>query len=129
MPYVPIWLARSDTAVFGPLPSLRLDDHPFLGTVGLGLNFIGTRALPFSQSADPTLEVDLSASLRWYFFKLGVIVQNLADTRYPLSQFFYASDFHSRAYPTLAPASAFTAAAPRTVLLTLALILDKESDR
>jgi hypothetical protein len=129
VPYVPITLARSDTAVFGPLPSLRLSDHPFLGTAGLGLNFIGTRALPFSQSAAPTLEVDASASLRWYYFKLGLIIQNLADSRYPLSQFFYASDFHSRPYPTLAPAAAFTAASPRTVLLTLALILDKESDR
>jgi len=115
--------------VFGPLPSLRLDDRPFIGTVGLGLNYIGNRALPFSQSAAPTLEVDLSASVRWYYFKLGVIIQNLADTAYPLSQFFYASNFNSRAYPTLAPASAFTAAAPRTVLLTLSLIFDKESDR
>jgi hypothetical protein len=43
-----------------------------------------------------------------------------------LSQFFYASDFHSRAYPTLAPAAHFTAAPPRIVLFTLEFDLERE---
>jgi outer membrane receptor protein involved in Fe transport len=96
--------------------------------LGVGVGYIGKRSLPFSQFSDPTLQIDASASLRWRWLKASVAVTNLTDRRFPLSQFFYASDFHSRAYPTLAPASHFTAAAPRIVLFTLEVALDREGN-
>ena len=44
---------------------------------------------------------------------------NLHDRRYRLGEYNYASDFRSRAWPTLVPARHFTAGAPRTFMLTL----------
>ena len=52
----------------------------------------------------------------------------LTDRRFPLSKFFFASDFHSRPYPTLAPAASFTAAPPRIVLFTIEVALDRAGD-
>ena len=43
--------------------------------------------------------------MRWAWVELGLRADNLTDARYPLSQFFYASDFRSRDYATLAPAA------------------------
>jgi iron complex outermembrane recepter protein len=128
VPYVPDIVARSDTVVFGKLP-WRLADHAFTGSIGLGLNLIGVRALPLGQSASPTFVVNASATLRWSFVQLSVNLQNLLNSQYPSSEFFYASDFHHTAYPSLVPVEHFTAAPPFSVLFGLALILDKESDR
>jgi len=126
VPYTPLVVGRSDTALFGQLPWLRPGDSPLLGTLGIGVGYIGKRSLPFGQFSDPTLQIDTSASVRWRWLKLSVAVTNLTDQRFPLSQFFYASDFHSRNYPTLAPTGHFTAAAPRIVLFTIEVALDRE---
>jgi len=128
VPYTPLVVGRSDTAVFGPLPWFRPADSPLLGSLGLGVGYIGKRSLPFGQFSDPTLQIDASANVRWKWLKLGVAVTNLTDRRFPLSQFFYASDFHSRPYATLAPTGHFTAAAPRIVLFTVEVALDREGD-
>jgi outer membrane receptor protein involved in Fe transport len=96
--------------------------------LGLGVGYIGKRSLPFGQFSDPTLQIDASASVRWKWLKLAMAVTNLTDARFPLSQFFHASDFHSRAYPTLAPTGHFTAAAPRMVFFTAEIALDREGD-
>ena len=95
---------------------------------GLGLGYVGKRSLPFSQFSAPTLQVDASASVRWGPLKLGMSITNLTNQEFPLSEFFYASNFNSRAYPTLAPAEHFTAAPPRTFLFTLELDLQRETD-
>jgi hypothetical protein len=129
VPYVPAWVARSDTSLFGPIPGLRIGDRPITGTLGVRLSYVGARALPFSQTAPGNFVTDLHATLRWNLLELGLNVWNLFNREYAQSQFFYASDFHTRPYPTLAPASHFTAAAPRTYLVTLALIFDQETRR
>ena len=131
VPYVPNLIARSDTVVFHSLP-WRLADHPIVGKVGLGLNYVGERALPLGQTASPTFVMNASAKLRWSFVELGIEGENLLNAQYPLSEFFYASYFpHGTglSYPTLAPIESFTAAPPLTVLATLSLIFDKENDR
>jgi iron complex outermembrane recepter protein len=128
VPYVPNLIARSDTAVFHPLP-WSISDHQLTGRAGLGLSYVGQRALPYGQSAAPTFVVDASAKVRWDFLELGIDGQNLLNTQYPLSQFFYASSFNRAAYPTLVPVEHFTAAPPLAVYVTLAFILDQESDR
>jgi len=127
VPYTPLVVARSDTALYGPLP-VSVQGHSLLGSVGLGIGYIGKRSLPFSQFSDPTLQIDASATVRWTWLKLGVAVTNLTNRQFPLSQFFYASDFHSRPYPTLAPAAHFTAAPPRFILFTVEVALDREGD-
>jgi iron complex outermembrane receptor protein len=131
VPYVPKLIARSDTVVYHSLP-WRIADHPVIGKAGLGLNYVGQRALPLGQFASPTFVVNASAKVRWSIFEVGVEGRNLLNSQYPLSEFFYASYFpHSSGitYPTLAPVEAFTAAPPFTILATLSLIFDKESDR
>jgi TonB family protein len=128
VPYVPNLVARSDTAVFHPLP-WSIADHQLIGTAGLGLSYVGERALPYGQTAAPTFVVDASAYVRWDFLKVGIYGQNLFNTQYPLSEFFYASSFNRAAYPTLVPVEHFTAAPPLAVYGTLAFILDQESDR
>ena len=128
VPYAPLVVGRSDTALFGPLPgNLRLLDHRLIGEAGLGISYIGKRALPFSQFSDPTLQIDASAYLRAGPVRAGVRVTNLTNNQFPLSQFFYASDFHSRPFATLAPAAHFTAAPPRIVLFTIELDLEREN--
>jgi iron complex outermembrane recepter protein len=131
VPYIPNLIARSDTVLFHRLP-LRIGDHALLGKVGLGLNYIGQRALPLGQFASPTFVMNASVKVRWSFVEIGVEGRNLLNSQYPLSEFFYASYFpHSSGitYPTLAPVEAFTAAPPFTILATLSLIFDKENDR
>jgi TonB family protein len=139
VPYTPLVLARSDTAVFGPLPGdLRVFDERLTGEAGLAISYIGKRSLPFSQFSDPTLQIDASLSVRAGPVKLGVRVTNLTNAQFPLSQFFYPSSFcqpvlgvaacsrAGNAYPTLAPASHFTAAPPRIILFTLGVDLERE---
>jgi iron complex outermembrane recepter protein len=125
VPYVPSIVARSDTSVVHALPGV-----PLVGTAGVGLNVVGPRALPLGQVSQSTFTLDASASVRWQWIRLGVQVANLLNARYPLTEYFYASDFHNGpAYPTLAPALNFTAAPPRTVMFTLAFLLDREGAR
>jgi len=126
VPYTPLQIGRSDTAVFGVLPFKPLWGHPLRGELGLGLGYVGKRSLPFSQFSAPTLQADASASIRWSLVKLGISCTNLGNQQIPLSEFFYASDFHSRAYPTLAPTEHITAAAPRTFLFTIEIDLQRE---
>ncbi len=127
VPYAPLVVARSDSAVFGPLPWLTLMGRGFLGEAGLGVSYVGTRSLPYSQFSDPTLQLDASARVRWQWLRVGATVTNLLDRRFATSQYFHASDFRSRSYPTLAPAEHFAAAPPRLVLFTVELLLDQEN--
>jgi len=129
VPYVPSVIARSDSTVFGPLGRWRLRGHRFTGTAGFAVNFVGPRALPFSQTAASTLDLDASVSIRWSFLRIGLLAQNLTNARYPLSEFFYASNFNSRSEPTLAPTEHFTAAPPFSLLATVSILLDAESQR
>ncbi len=125
VPYVPSLIARSDTSVVHAIPNVAIDDSPVIGSLGLGLNYVGTRALPLGQESQPTFTIDASAGARWRWLKLGVQIQNLLDRRYPLTEYFYASDFHQGpAYATLAPTLNYTVAPPFTVLFTLGLAFD-----
>ncbi len=131
VPYVPSTVARSDTSIVHALPTLfDLDSHSLIGSAGLGLNFVGPRALPLGQVSESTFTLDASASVRWQWIRLGVQIANLLNARNPLTEYFYASDFHNGpAYATLAPALNFTAAPPRLVMFTLAFLLDREGTR
>jgi hypothetical protein len=70
---------------------------------------------------------DASAAVGWWLFELGVSCTNLFDTRYRLGEFNYVSDFHGEPFPTLVPVRHFSAGAPRTFFVTLALHFGGES--
>ena len=130
VPYVPSVIARSDTAVFGPLGRRRFFEHGLTGTAGFAINFVGPRALPFSQTAASTLELDASASVRWSFLRLGLLAQNLTNARYPLTELYYASNFRPMGQPpTLVPTEHFSAAPPFSLLATVSLLFDAGSER
>jgi len=86
---------------------------------GLGITYVGPRALPFGERSDPVVTLDGSLQVSWAHTTLAVKAANLLDTRYRLGEYNDASDFHSQAQPTLAVARQFTAGAPRSVLVQL----------
>jgi hypothetical protein len=122
IPYVPDVVVRSDSVVFGALP-WQLGGQAPIATAGLGVTYVGPRALPFGERSDTILTIDGSASLGWMRYRLGVKASNLLDTRYRLGEYNYRSDFHSQDEPTLAVARHFTAGAPRIVLFQLEVTL------
>ncbi len=122
VPYVPDLVLRGDFAVFHDLP-FRLDHKPIRGTIGYGFSYVGHRPLPYGQVSEIVALSDVSASLDWSIWRVRLSSQNLFDLRYKLGEYNYASDFRSLPEPTLAPERAFTAGAPRTVLLTLSATL------
>lgn len=119
IPYAPGLVARVDGVVFGDLP-LRT-----WGSLGVGASYVGRRPLPYQEFSQTTFLVDLGASLRWSAFTVGLITTNLLGRRYRLSEYNYASDFHSQDYPTLVAARHFSAGEPRAIYGTLTLTLDQ----
>jgi TonB family protein len=120
--YVPDVVVRSDSVVFGTLPWQLVGAAP-IATAGLGVTYVGPRALPFGERSDTILTIDGSATLSWRGYRLRIKASNLLDTRYRLGEYNFRSDFHSQAMPTLAVTRQFTAGAPRTVLFQVEVTL------
>jgi TonB family protein len=118
VPYVPDLVIRSDTAVMDDMP-FHIQRAPVKGIVGLGVTYVGHRALPYGQRSDAIFTLDASASLRWSGVDLGVAATNLLDRQYRLGEFNYASDFDPSRPPVLSPVRHFAAGAPRTLFATL----------
>ncbi len=122
MPYVPDLVVRGDLALFRDLP-WRLGSKPVRATLGYGLSYVGERPLPYSQLSDVIFVSDASVGLGWGPWNVRLAAQNLFDSRYKLGEYNYPSDFRSQPEPTLAPERAFTAGAPRIVLLSISATL------
>jgi iron complex outermembrane recepter protein len=125
IPYVPDLVVRSDNAVFGTVWSPH--GQPITARAGLGVTYVGRRALPLGQRSDAVFTVDASGSLAYRQVFVELRAMNLLDRRYRLGEYNYASDFHSSAWPTLVPARHFTAGAPRTLMLSLGITLGGSS--
>ncbi|MFO0659990.1 MAG: TonB family protein [Polyangiaceae bacterium] len=119
IPYVPDVVFRSDTSVHGSLTEIK--GKSLRGAVGSGITYVGRRALPYGQRSDTIFTLDASASLAWSAFELGVFSTNLLDSQYRLGEYNYTSDFHSAPNPTLVPSRHFSAGAPRSVFVTMAV--------
>ena len=115
--YVPDVVLRSDSALFSRLP-LRLQGHDVKATIGAGVTYVGSRALPFGQRSGDIFTLDASASLGWTHYEVGLLATNLTANKYRLGELNYASDFNSQAHPTLVPERHFTAGAPRGFFVT-----------
>lgn len=122
IPYVPDVVVRSDSVVFGELP-WQLEGQAPIATAGLGITYVGPRALPFGERSDTIFTIDGSASLAWNRYKLGIKASNLLDPQYRLGEYNYRSDFHSQGEPTLTVARHFTAGSPRIVLFQVEVTL------
>jgi hypothetical protein len=120
--YIPGVVFRSDTAVFADLP-LRFDHRPVKAGLSTGITYVGARPLPFGQRSQDIFTIDLSATLSWTHYEIGLVSTNLLDTQYRLGEYNFASDFHSQPQPTLVPQRLFTAGAPRAIFATFAITL------
>ena len=128
VPYVPDFVGRLDAGIFHALPKWEPLGSPIKGRAGLGITYVGRRALPFGQRSDTIFVVDLSAELAWKQLSLGFSATNLFDNRYKQVELNYASDFHTGgSLPSLVPALHFAAGAPRAVMITLGIHLGGES--
>jgi TonB family protein len=123
IPYIPDRVFRLDGALFGDLPFLQLRPagKSLRGSLSTGITYVSPRPLPQGERGNTIFTVDLNAVIGWSFLEAGVICTNLFDSRYRLSEFNYASDFHSQAFPTLVPVRHFSAGAPRALFFTLAV--------
>jgi hypothetical protein len=120
VPYVPDLIARADGAFFGALP-WKLRDEAFRGALGAGFTYVGHRPLPYGQRSDIVATLDASASLGWSHYEVAFAGSNLVGQPYRLGEFNFASDFHTQGSPTLVPARHFTAGAPRTLSVNVAV--------
>jgi len=118
--YIPEVVFRSDTAVFANLP-FRIGGEPLKGALSAGVTYVGPRPLPYGQRSDDIFTIDLSATVAWTRYEVGLMSTNLLDSRYRLGEYNFASDFHSQPEPTLVPQRLFSAGAPRGVFATFAI--------
>ena len=127
VPYVPDLVTRADAAFFGNLP-FEVMGSAVRASAGVGMTFVGRRALPLGQRSDVIFVTDINLEVTWRFVTVGVGATNLFNTRYRESEFNYTADFRTTApYPTLVPGRLFTAGAPREVFLTVAFNIGGES--
>jgi iron complex outermembrane recepter protein len=120
VPYVPDLVMRSDTALMDDMP-FHIQGAPVKGIAGLGITYVGHRALPYGQRSDVIFTLDASATLRWSIVDVGIAATNLLDRRYRLGEFNYASDFDPSRPPVLSPVRHFSAGAPRALFATLGI--------
>ena len=118
VPYVPDVVVRSDTALGADLPVNVTGRAPH-GSLGLGLGYVGRRALPYGQRSDTIFTVDASAAIALRGYEIGLEVLNLLDSQYRVTEYDYVSDFSPGGPATLVPARHFAAGAPRTFFLSL----------
>jgi TonB family protein len=123
VPYVPDVVVRGDLVAFHDLP-WPIAHEPVRGVLGYGLSYVGRRPLPYSGLGDVYFISDATLGVAWDVFEVRLEGTNLFDSKYRLGEYNYASNFQRLLpAPTLAPERAFTAGAPRMVLLDLLVTL------
>jgi iron complex outermembrane receptor protein len=125
VPYAPAVVVRSDSALDTELPFEVAGARP-AGSLGLGLGYVGRRALPYSQETASIFLVDASLGATYRAFGLELEVTNVLDARYRTEEYFYVSDFQSSDAPTLVPARHYAAGPPRAVMLSLSMTVGGE---
>jgi iron complex outermembrane recepter protein len=129
VPYVPALLLRIDGAIFGELPRWKPLQSHLHAKAGLGLSYVGARALPDTQEKSvPFTVLDVSAEVSWRQFTFGLAVGNLFDLRYNLGEYNFASDFRvPGSTSSSADARHFSAGAPRSAMLTFGINLGSQN--
>ena len=124
IPYAPSVVTRLDGAVFSELP-IAFDGKHLVGSLGFGLSYVGKRPLPENERSNEIATIDAAADVRYGAVRFGLSCTNLTDRVYRLSEYNYASDFHSQPYPTRVAARHFIAGEPRAVYATLTFTFGK----
>jgi hypothetical protein len=128
VPYVPDVVVRSDTALWHDLP-FEVRGDPLRGALSAGVTYVGERPLPFGARSGTIFTIDANATLAWTHYEVGLMVTNLLDTQYRLSEFNYVSNFNASGPgapsgpPSFVPGRLFTAGAPRAIFGTFAINL------
>ena len=124
VPYIPDVVVRSDTAVWADSP-WKVSGEPLRGALAAGVTYVGRRALPYSARSNTIFTIDANATLAWTHYEIGLVVTNLLDTKYRLTEFNYVANFtrstEGAVPPTLVPARLFTAGAPRGIYGTFTI--------
>jgi iron complex outermembrane receptor protein len=121
LPYVPPVVLRADVSAEHALSTLAT--HPLVGRLGAGYSYWSPRPLPFSQQAAPVSILDAEVGLRYRMLALSLSCLNLLGAEYSAMELSYASNFDPNAPPSRLPARHVMAGAPRTLLLTLEVLL------
>lgn len=119
---VPAILWRTDVSAHGAL--LRLSEAPLTARVGAGYTLLAGRHVNDRIVGAPDHVVNALASIRYRFVEVGLDSYNLLDLKYPDQAQYYVSNWSSSPGQQRASSAVhLSAAAPRTVLATLALYL------
>ncbi len=119
VPYVPRGVVRCDLDVEHELSSIA--GRRLVGRLGWGQQLVWERPLPYAELDPGFFLADASARLAWSRFELRFDVENLFDTRWADGVFVYPSNF-AAATPSALPERHMTVGAPRTWMLTLAVL-------
>ncbi|MGO8968898.1 MAG: TonB family protein [Myxococcaceae bacterium] len=124
-PLVPAWVARLFGAVYGPVPGITIDGAPVVGKLSAKASYLGSRPIGDGFRSPATFTLDADATLRWRMVELGFRVENITNLEYALTPFYGNANFPvgnltAPRNPLLA--YTFTAAPPRALFVTLALI-------
>lgn len=119
LPYVPQIVLRTDAVAKKTLT--RIFSRDLVGRVGVGLEGLEDRPLPYGDKGQNVFLVDASAGIRLKEVELGFDAFNVLDAKWYDGQFVYASNFGKLANPPRVPFRHVTIGPPRTLFLTLTL--------
>lgn len=124
LPYVAPFVLRADVGAHEDL--FTIDGHPVHGRVGVGLNVLSSRPLPYGDYASPIGLLDASVSASYRGVTLGVEAFNLTNSQYAAAEYSYASDWQDGSFqnqpsgvPSRLPTRHFSAGAPLTIMVQL----------
>ncbi len=121
LPYVPQLVVRADAKLEHKLT--RVASRDLVGRVGVGLDGVLRRPLPYGEIGQNVVLTDASVGLRWKELELGFDATNLLDQPYYDGQFVFASNFARSASPSRIPVRHVTAGPSRAFYASLTLHL------
>ncbi|MBL0195863.1 MAG: TonB-dependent receptor [Myxococcales bacterium] len=121
LPYVPQLVVRSDVRLEHRLATWRARD--LVGRVGVGLDGVIRRPLPYGEIGQNVVLTDATAGLRFREVELSIDATNLLGQAYYDGQFVFASNFARSASPSRIAERHVTAGPPRAIYASLTLHL------
>ncbi len=121
LPYVPQLIVRSDAKIEHKLA--RLFSRDLVGRVGVGLDGVIRRPLPYGELGQNVVLTDATMGIRLKEVEISLDATNLLDQPYYDGQFVFASNFSRSASPSRIPVRHVTAGPPRAFYASLTLHL------
>jgi len=121
LPYVPQLVVRSDAKIERTIA--RLFSRDLVGRVGVGLDGVIRRPLPYGEIGQNVVLTDATIGVRLKEVELSLDATNLLDQPYYDGQFVFASNFARSTSPSRIPVRHVTAGPPRAFYASLTLHL------